>query len=162
MRLFKRKSMQQVSGFTLVELLVVIAIIGILTAIGLPMYQGYQATAKENATKTNHSSVARFIAAEFTKCSATGGVVSLPGMPVGNNICAPTAIANAQGYFITYFTPIYKNPYSTGMAGVNIGGPNTEGYIQLAATAPAGVSTITITALPKLGATVLTTTVIRE
>jgi type IV pilus assembly protein PilA len=55
-------------GFTLIELLVVVAIIGILSAIGIPMYQGYQATAKFNAVKASHKAVVSFISSEVTKC----------------------------------------------------------------------------------------------
>ena len=43
-------------GFTLVELLVVIAIIGILAAVGIPMYQGYVTDVKaKNAQNTLQS-----------------------------------------------------------------------------------------------------------
>ncbi len=42
---------QKRSAFTLIELLIVVAILGILAAVGIPMYQGYQDTAKYNATR---------------------------------------------------------------------------------------------------------------
>ena len=41
-------------GFTLIELLVVIAIIGILAAIGIPLYNQYTLSAKIKSTKANH------------------------------------------------------------------------------------------------------------
>ena len=36
---------QKRSAFTLIELLIVVAILGILAAVGIPMYQGYQDSA---------------------------------------------------------------------------------------------------------------------
>ena len=55
-------------GFTLIELLVVVAIIGILAAVGVTAYSGYTAAARESATRTNHATIAKYIAAETAKC----------------------------------------------------------------------------------------------
>ena len=56
-------------GFTLIELLVVVAIIGILAAVGVVAYNGYTASAKKGATKSNHANVVKYVANELQKCS---------------------------------------------------------------------------------------------
>ena len=61
--------MKNNKGFTLIELLVVVASIGILAAVGTVAYQGYTTGAKKNATKSNHASAVKYIAAEMQKCS---------------------------------------------------------------------------------------------
>jgi len=63
-------------GFTLIELLVVIAIIGILAAIGIPLYNEYTLNAKIKATKANHINLKKFLEAEFTKCSMQSTPIS--------------------------------------------------------------------------------------
>ncbi len=45
-------------GFTLIELLIITAIIGILSAIGVPIYQDYLISSKENVAKNNLKSIA--------------------------------------------------------------------------------------------------------
>ena len=56
-------------AFTLIELLVVVAIIGILAAVGVVAYNGYTKSAKESATKAQHSQVVKYVTAELAKCN---------------------------------------------------------------------------------------------
>ena len=56
------------NGFTLIELLVVVAIIGILAAVGVVAYNGYTASAKKTAVKSNHDIVVKYVMNEFAKC----------------------------------------------------------------------------------------------
>tara|TARA_B100000686_G_scaffold340760_1_gene416939 strand:- start:400 stop:876 length:477 start_codon:yes stop_codon:yes gene_type:complete len=125
------------AGFTLIELLVTIAIIGVLSAVGIPIYQGYQANAKVASTKENHNRIKSFIASELTKCSAgttanlnlkssTGSAATVP--------CASTA-SNFATAFVNHFTGDgWKNPYSTSEAAVVAGGSFIKGKTAIAAS----------------------------
>jgi type IV pilus assembly protein PilA len=111
-------------GFTLIELLVVIGIIGILAAVGIPAYQGFQQKAKYNAAKTNFSNAKSFIAAEISKCNgsttalsfvdSSGATQTLAGAskacPIGLYTAGHTAGAQ---YFRSILWDKFKNPYST-------------------------------------------------
>ena len=97
----------RIKGFTLIELLIVVAIIGILAGVGVPMYNGYMATAKVQSATTNHKNVKSFVAATLTKCSTGSQYVTLGST---NRYCNQNASTWAS-YFITYFNSINKNPY---------------------------------------------------
>jgi type IV pilus assembly protein PilA len=104
------------TAFTLVELLVVIAIIGILAAVGVPMYQGYQANARVQAATANFTNLKKFIPAEITKCNSgtdLAAVAAANGCTAQTLSCStrPTA-AQYQTYFISALGSNMKNPYS--------------------------------------------------
>ena len=60
--------MNKEKAFTLIELLVVVAIIGILAAVGVTTFNGFQEKAKVSATKANHKAVCKWTHVELIKC----------------------------------------------------------------------------------------------
>ena len=55
-------------AFTLIELLVVVAIIGILAAVGVTTFNGFQEKAKNSAAKSNYTQVMKYVTTELMKC----------------------------------------------------------------------------------------------
>lgn len=99
-------------GFTLIELLVVVAIIGILAAVGVVAYSGYTAGAKKSASKSNQSSVIKFVASELKKCDINGdGSAKL--MNHASLTCDDRYTDASLATAIEAGTSDFKNPYST-------------------------------------------------
>ena len=97
-------------GFTLIELLVVVAIIGILAAVGVVAYNGYTASAKANAVKSNHKLVEKYITAEFMKCNL-GETTVMDGnlkCSTANSALAEAATRKALAHIKNPFSPTYS------------------------------------------------------
>ena len=100
--------MKNNKGFTLIELLVVVAIIGILAAVGTVAYQGYIAGANKTATKSNHASTVKYIAAELAKCSIGESSVMSDNLDCNAAGNTAGAVASAAKTALADF----KNPYA--------------------------------------------------
>lgn len=136
---------KNIKAFTLIELLVVVAIIGILAAVGVVAYNGYTASAKASATKSNQAAVIKYIAAEVQKCSL--GETSAMNTKLTCSGKTSSSVVTAAVSALTDF----KNPYLTSAAAVTNGGNNTAdsdvGYIRLSSSG----TTVTVKSCNKTG-----------
>ncbi|MDY6863559.1 MAG: prepilin-type N-terminal cleavage/methylation domain-containing protein [Thermodesulfobacteriota bacterium] len=66
---------QEEKGFTLIELLIVVIIIGILTAVGVPLYMGYVKDAKVSSAK---AVIGTIVNAEKAYNQKTGTFLACP------------------------------------------------------------------------------------
>jgi type IV pilus assembly protein PilA len=100
-------------SFTLIELLVVVAIIGILASVGIPIFQGFMATAKINTSEVNHKQIASLISRTFVQCSINPSK-KIRLHPKMNTIpCDNNQMTVWYGYFSDYIDWFgnYENAY---------------------------------------------------
>ena len=135
-------------GFTLIELLVVVAIIGILAAVGVTAYSGYTAAARESATRTNHATISKYIAAETAKCDI--GETQVMGTGDGQLLCTARATVGAVSTAVENTLTDFANPQVAGEEAILVmtvppainctaataGANGTVGFTQIDNTAP--------------------------
>ena len=105
--------MMKTKAFTLIELLVVVAIIGILAAVGVTTFSGFQEKAKKKVATSNHYAIVKYITIEITRCDV-GESEAMNGNLVCSSMTTDT-IAKAAVKTLSDF----KNPYGKGKMDIN-------------------------------------------
>ena len=111
-------------AFTLIELLVVVAIIGILAAVGVTTFGGFQEKAKVSATKAILKDTIKYTQAELIKCSlgdsqimkgylSCSNIYSQNG--VFNTMLALTNVRALRKNGIDYGVLQHTNPYDNSL-----------------------------------------------
>lgn len=100
-------------AFTLIELLVVVAIIGILAAVGTPIFQGFLESARTEAIKANHDRVVEYIQAETMRCEISGVGTKIYG---GIYKCEDKSNSSSSQNSHAYYASValgknFQNPY---------------------------------------------------
>ena len=116
-------------AFTLIELLVVVAIIGILAAVGVNTFGGFQDKAKVASTKSIHKNVQKKLSAELVKCSL--GDTTIFNSLSCSGISGSTVVSNI-GSAGAVFTD--KNPWEGAEWGVKSSSAFKEGQVSLSAS----------------------------
>jgi len=108
-------------GFTLIELLLVIAILGILAAVGIPMFQGYIAEAKGHPYENNHRNVVLMTHDATIECQVTGA--KLVEFDNKSFDCSGAEISKGVVFYANDVENI-KNPYNGDKCCINQGWPD--------------------------------------
>ncbi len=127
----KRNKIRQ-KGFTLIELLVVVAIIGVLAAVGVTAFSGFQEGAKKKAMQAIHANAVKVISAEMKKCTL-GETYFMDGTNRSGSTYRQTCTTNsstmaarARDGYVNISKD--KNPWQTATWAVRSSSGWTKGY----------------------------------
>ena len=118
-------------GFTLIELLVVVAIIGILAAVAVTSFNGYNNMTKVSVSKSNHYQAVKEFKTLLYSCETTKNV-SLVSGPNGErtNFACSTGASNLQVQFTAhFFWGGYRNPWNKTQCCAVAGDSRMVGYM---------------------------------
>ena len=119
--------MRNTKGFTLIELLIVVAIIGVLAAVGIPLYNGYITKTKISAVLQTHVNMRDEMAAGMARCAAQseGNLKLFKDSRGGNReiVLVPCSSTTSElaAAFVGHFLE-YGNPYNNKQVNITRGG----------------------------------------
>lgn len=103
-------------AFTLIELLVVVAIIGILAAVGVTTFTGFQEKAKISASKANFKNIVKFISLSYSRCEIDDKVMmnnqSGASTDVTSGFCNNSPLGACHILTAHFKSLKWKNPFT--------------------------------------------------